>query len=186
MAVFLSRDIHLPLSLFLPCSISHSPMTNKAALSAERGAGAARWLRGAHHHILLPVFCLFFFFLCHYSCWHYSAHSLLNPSSHLSSSQPVTLLLVIREASQGRCMWHLSQHMVHLLLGGALCVSASRFSMCACVRARGGCWLFSCPIKQGPRLMLLAWANTVKQGFRMADTLLSEQMVPCRQDCCKV
>ena len=58
----LSRGTRLPLGLFFPCGVSHSPLTNKAELSAERG-GAARWLREANHRILLPVFCFFFFFL---------------------------------------------------------------------------------------------------------------------------
>lgn len=59
----LSRGTRLPLGLFFPCSISHSPVTNKAELSTElEGGDTARWLRRADHHILLPVFCFFFFF----------------------------------------------------------------------------------------------------------------------------
>ena len=112
---------------FFPCSVSHSPRTNKATPSAAWG-WAARWLRDADHHILLPVFCFFFFFFC--ACRHYSAHSLLNPSSRPSSSQPVTARPVLPEASQGRCVWHLLQHMVHLLLQGARRASASRSSLC--------------------------------------------------------
>lgn len=47
----LSRGTRLPLGLLFPCSISHSPLTNKAALSAERGGlpdGSAR---------LIVIFC---------------------------------------------------------------------------------------------------------------------------------
>lgn len=163
--------------------LQHLPLTSDKYSRAEHGAGGG----GGRHCQMAPrgrssyfATRLLFPFLFFCPCHHYSAHSLLNPSSRPSSSQPVAALLVIREASQGRCMWQLWQHMVHLLLRGARRVSASRSSMCARVRARVGCRLFGCPLKQGPRLMQVVSANTVKWGFWMADNLFSEQMVPCR------
>lgn len=155
----LSRVIQLPLTQFFPCSSSHSSLTNKAELSTERGGGgAARWLCKADDHISLPVFCSFCFFLRLSSLFSWFTFksfstSLFIPGSHCTP--------VIWEASQGRCLWHLLQHMVHLLLRGALRVPASCSSVCACGRARGGCQLCSRPPKQGPFLMQFAF-NTVK------------------------
>lgn len=168
-----------PTGSIFPCSISHSATTNKAELSAEHGGGGgcqmAPWSPSSYFATRLLFLSLVF---C--ACCHYSAHSLLNPSSHPSSSQSVATLLVIWEAWQGRCVWHLLQHMVPLLLRGALSASASPSSMSACVHACVGCQLFSCPLKQGPCLLHPALTNTVKRGFWIADNLLSEQMVPCR------
>lgn len=60
----LSRGTRLPLGLFFPCSISHSPVTNTAELSTELEGGGrhCQMAREADHHILLPVFCFLFFF----------------------------------------------------------------------------------------------------------------------------
>lgn len=103
----LSRGTRLPLGLFFPCSISHSPVTNTAELSTELEGGGRHCQmapRGRSSYFATRLLFPFLFFC---PCLHYSAHSLLNPSSRPSSSQPVAALLVIREASQGRCMWQL-------------------------------------------------------------------------------
>lgn len=151
----LSCGARLPLDLFFPCSVSHSPLPNKVELSAERG-GLPDGSPSPSSYFATRLLFLFFFFFFPCACCHYLPHSLLNLSSHPSSSQSVTALLVTREASQGRCMRHLLQHMVHLLLRGAQGASASCSSMCACGHACVRGWLFSCPLKQGLRLMQFA------------------------------
>lgn len=131
-----SRGTGLLPGPFFPGRVSPSPLTDKA----ERGAwgrlpdGSAGLIMMFCYPSFVSLSLSHFFFLsvCVFAIIIQLIHFqilFLRPFS----SQSVTMLLITREASRGRYVWHLLQHMVHSLLRA---VPTSRCSTCACVRAR--------------------------------------------------
>lgn len=60
----LSRGARLPLNLFFPCSVSHSPLPNKVELSAERGGLPDGSPSPSSYFATRLLFLFFFFPLC--------------------------------------------------------------------------------------------------------------------------